>query len=117
MHYLADALKIENPDIFQKAGIIQFFEVSSELSWNMLQDYLEEQGFTEVTSPRSALKKSFEIGIISEGHTWLELLENRNLTSHTYDEETVTTIEKLIREKYYVMLENLYNTFKIIDNG
>ena len=49
--FLAEALKIEHPDLLQKAGIIQFFEMSYELAWNTLKDYLEEQGFTDVKSP------------------------------------------------------------------
>ena len=54
LDYLETALKIENPDIIQKAGIIQFFEMNFELSWNLVKDYLEEQGFVDVKSPRTA---------------------------------------------------------------
>ena len=57
MGHLEDALEIENPDLLQKAGIIQFFEMSYELAWNVLKDYLEEQGFIDVNSPRSAIKR------------------------------------------------------------
>ncbi|MEJ7684905.1 MAG: nucleotidyltransferase substrate binding protein [Segetibacter sp.] len=57
LQYLEQALKIQQPDIIQKAGLIQFFERSFELAWNVVKDYLEEQGFIEIKSPRSALKK------------------------------------------------------------
>ncbi len=116
LHYLENAMNLQNPDIFQKAGMIQFFEMCSELSCKLLKDYLEEQRFIDIKSPRVALKKSFEIGLINDGHEWLELLEDRNLTSHTYDEETVTEVEKLIREKYYPLLKDLYDTFKNIED-
>ena len=56
--HLDKALQIPNPDLVQKAGIIQFFEMSFELAWNMVKDYLEEQGFVDIRSPRGALKKS-----------------------------------------------------------
>ena len=59
MNYLEQALTIQSPDIVQKAGIIQFFEMSFELSWKVLKDYLEEQGFEDVKSPRAAIKQAF----------------------------------------------------------
>jgi len=54
LQYLELALQINEPDIIQKAGLIQFFEISVELAWNVVKDYLEDQGFTEIRSPRSA---------------------------------------------------------------
>jgi len=110
--HLEEALEIENPDLLQKAGIIQFFEMSYELAWNTLKDYLEEQGFTDVKSPRSALKKAFEVELIENGHSWMELLLDRNLTAHTYDEEKATEVEKLIHERYFPLLKQLYQTLK-----
>ncbi|HCY41413.1 MAG TPA: nucleotidyltransferase [Prolixibacteraceae bacterium] len=110
--HLEQALKIEDPDLLQKAGIIQFFEMSYELAWNTLKDYLEEQGFTDVKSPRSAIKKAFEVGLIEDGHTWMDLLLDRNLTAHTYDEEKATEIENLIHQKYFPILTELYEALK-----
>ncbi len=110
LKYLEQALNISNPDIIQKAGLIQFFEMSFELAWNVIKDYLEEQGFIEIRSPRSALKKAFETGLILDGHSWMQLLEDRNITSHAYDEATVDMIERLIHQKYYPLLKQLYDT-------
>lgn len=110
LKYLEQALNIPQPDIIQKAGLIQFFEMSFELAWNVLKDYLEEQGFVDIRSPRSALKKAFETGLIEDGHGWMKLLDDRNITSHAYDETTVDMIEKLVHEKYYPLLKKLYDT-------
>ncbi len=110
--HLEEALQIENPDLLQKAGIIQFFEMSYELAWNTLKDYLEEQGFSDVKSPRGALKKAFEVGLIEDGHVWMDLLLDRNLTAHTYDEDKATEVEVLIHEKYFPVLASLYETLK-----
>jgi len=111
LDYLETALEIENPDIIQKAGTIQFFEMSFELSWNLVKDYLEEQGFVDVKSPRTALKKAFEIGIIENGHDWMDLLLDRNLTAHTYDEQKATEMELLILNKYFPILKSLHQYF------
>lgn len=59
IHLLTRALKIEEPDIIQKAGLIQFFKMTFELAWNTMKDYLQEQGFTDINTPRAAIKKGF----------------------------------------------------------
>ena len=64
---LGIALAIKNPDVAQRAGMIQFFEMCFDLSWNAIKDYLEAQGFGDLKSPRASLKKAFQIGLIGEG--------------------------------------------------
>ena len=112
MGHLENALQIPEPDMVQKAGIIQFFEMSFELAWDMVKDYLEEQGFVDIKSPRGALKKAFEVNILENGHEWMELLQDRNLTAHTYDEQKATDMEHLIQDKYFPILKELLESFK-----
>ena len=81
---LKKSMEIENLDIVQKAGLIQFFEITYELAWNLMKDYLQEQGYIDVKSPRNAIKRAFETELISDGHKWLELLNDRNLTAYSY---------------------------------
>lgn len=105
--WLERALAIPHPDIVQRAGMVQFFEMAFELAWNVLKDYLEAQGFLDVASPRSALKKAFEVGLIADGRAWLKGLEDRNLTSHTYDEATAAQVEQLVRTQYLPLFQAL----------
>lgn len=114
LQHLENALQIKNPDMVQKAGIIQFFEMSYELAWNTIKDYMEAQGFTEVNSPRTAIKKAFETGLIVNGHSWMDLLIDRNLTAHTYSEEKAAEVEQLIHQKYFPLLKELFESFKAI---
>jgi nucleotidyltransferase substrate binding protein (TIGR01987 family) len=109
---LEEAMKIPKPDIFQKAGLIQFFEITFELAWNTMKDFMEEQGFNELRSPRDTIKKAFEIGLIQDGHQWLETLQNRNLTAHTYDEATAEKVVSEIRMIYYPLLKQSFTFFK-----
>ena len=102
-------MQIENPDVIQRAGMIQFFEMTFELAWNTLKDYLQAQGFNEFKSPRSAIKKGFEIDLITDGEGWLKLLEDRNLTAYAYDEVMAKEIEKLIRKKYFPLIKELFD--------
>ncbi len=110
------ALAIEQPDIVQRAGMIQFFEMTFELAWKMLKDYLEAQGFSDLNSPRAVLKKAFEAELITEGHDWLQILRDRNLMSHTYDETTAIAVENLIRETYYPLLAALRQALPEVDD-
>lgn len=91
----------------ERAGLIQFFEFSFELAWKTLKDYLESEGF-DAKTPRDVFKQAYQIDFIEDGKIWLEALEDRNLTSHTYDEATSLKVEKLIREKYFVILRQLH---------
>ena len=108
---LEDAIKIEKPSILEKAGVIQFFETTFELSWKLLKDYLEYQGFI-VKSPRDTIKRAYENDLIDNGKTWLEALNDRNLTVHTYDEIVANEVYETIKSKYFILLKELYYTFK-----
>jgi len=77
-----------------------------------VKDYLEEQGFVDIKSSRSALKKAFEMGMLENGHDWMDLLQDRNLTAHTYDEQKATDMEQLISKKYFPLLKALRSSFK-----
>ncbi len=108
---LEQAMRIAAPSEVERAGLIQFFEMSFELAWKMLKDYLDVEGFI-VRSPRDVLKQAFQAGFIADGHAWIDALQDRNLTTHTYDEATAIAVEKQIREFYYPLLAQLYQDFK-----
>ncbi len=114
---LEGALALKSPDIYQRAGLIQFFETTFELSWKLMKDYLEAEGFVEVSSPRAAIKKAFETDLIEEGHIWMELLQDRNLTAHTYDEDTASKVGELIKQKYYPVIRKLYEALKQVPDA
>ena len=108
---LKRTLKIKELSEAERGGLIQFYEMSFELSWKLLKDYLTEEGF-EIKTPRQAIKQAFQSEIIEDGRKWLEALEDRNLTSHTYDEETAVKVIKEIRENYFLILTQLYSFMK-----
>ncbi|HEC42136.1 hypothetical protein LCGC14_2652300, partial [marine sediment metagenome] len=109
MGYLEKALDIENPDMVQKAGLIQFFEISFELAWKVMKDYLEEQGLSDLKYPREVIKTAFQSELIEDGHIWLKSLSDRNLTSHTYNETIAEEVVAEIRKSYYPLLNQLLN--------
>jgi len=111
---LENSLKIKNPSITEKAGIIQFFEIAFELSWKLMKDYLEFEGYN-VKSPREAIKTAFSIELIDNGSIWLEALGDRNLTVHTYNESDADDIYEKIKEEYFKLLKHLYKRFECMD--
>jgi nucleotidyltransferase substrate binding protein (TIGR01987 family) len=70
---------------------IQRFEFTFELFWKSLKAYAEESGL-EAFSPRDSLRSAFQLGVIQENSEWFRMLEDRNLTSHTYNEATTHLI-------------------------
>ena len=95
----------------EKAGLIQFFEVTFELSWKVMKDFLTAEGY-EVKSPRDSIKTAFEYGLIQNGTLWLEALEKRNLASHTYDDNILEELEELIIHTYYPLFNDLKEILK-----
>lgn len=91
----------------ERAGIIQLFEISFELSWKLMKDYLEYQQLI-VKSPREAIKQAYQIELIDDGHIWLDALADRNLKVHTYDEELAKKLVQDISAIYYPQLKKLY---------
>ncbi|KAF0189223.1 MAG: nucleotidyltransferase substrate binding [Desulfobulbaceae bacterium] len=108
---LEQTMTIEHPSDAERAGLIQFFEMAFELSWKVLKDYLEEEGFT-VQSPRDTLKQAFQAGLLENGHVWMEALKDRNLTVHTYEEKIAIAVEQKIRDAYFPALLTLFQTFE-----
>ena len=110
---LREALAIKMPSIVEKAGGIQFFEVTFELSWKLMMDYLVFLGY-EVNSPRAAIKQSFSIDLLEDGGAWLDALMDRNLTVHTYDENMADEAYQKIKKDYFLLLDALHIKFKDI---
>ena len=108
---LERTLKIENPSEAEKGGVIQFYEMAFELAWKLMKDYLDEQGFT-IRSPREAIKQAFQSGIIEDGHVWIDALVDRNLITHTYDENIATEVVSKIRMVYFPALSQLYDLLR-----
>lgn len=89
------------------AGLIQTYEFTFELAWKTLKDYLEMEGFT-VPSPRATIRQAFQSGYIGHAETWMQALNDRNLTTHTYDEQIAAKVVSDINERYFFMMEELY---------
>jgi nucleotidyltransferase substrate binding protein (TIGR01987 family) len=84
-----------------KEGLIQRFEYTHELAWNVMKDYAEYQGNTTVGGSRDATREAFQLMLISNGEVWMDMISSRNKTSHTYNEEIANEIFDKILDKYF----------------
>ncbi len=84
-----------------KEGLIQRFEYTHELAWNVMKDYAAYQGNANVGGSRDATREAFQLKLISNGKVWMDMIGSRNKTSHTYNEETADEIYSRILNEYY----------------
>lgn len=85
----------------EQQGLIQGFEFTHELAWNVLKDYLEYEGIQGLIGSRSTVREAFKRGLIIDGDAWMDMIEKRNLSSHTYDDDIATKVVSAIYETYY----------------
>ena len=97
--------KIDTISDLEKEGVIQRFEFTHELAWNVIKDYFEYQGNMSVTGSRDATREAFKTGLITEGEVWMDMIKSRNLSSHTYSEEIANEIFEKITKEYYPVFE------------
>lgn len=107
---LVDALTLarERPlTDLEKQGLIQAFEFTHELAWKTLKDLLEHRGNSEIYGSKDATRQAFQLGLIENGETWMDMIKSRNETSHTYDEATAEKICSAITDHYSTELSLL----------
>lgn len=96
----------------EKQGVIQGFEFTHELAWNVLKDYLEEQGFVGIIGSRNATREAFSNGLIEDGQAWMDMIKARNLTSHTYNPDVADSIVADIRSRFFPAFAAMEQRFK-----
>ncbi|MFZ4463699.1 MAG: nucleotidyltransferase substrate binding protein [Bacteroidales bacterium] len=108
---LTEFVEREKLNKFELQGLIQCFEYTYELGWNLLKDYLEAEGNQNITGSRSTIMEAFKSGLIQNGEGWMEMFKDRNKTSHTYNEETTNEIVNHIYSISYPLFIELKAKF------
>lgn len=84
-----------------REGLIQRFEYTHELAWNVMKDFLLEVGGIKAIGSKDATREAFKVELIEDGDVWMEMIKSRNKTSHTYNEKTAHEIYSKIIHDYY----------------
>ena len=96
----------------EEQGLIQGFEFTHELAWNVLKDYLEMEGIQGLVGSRSTVREAFKRGLVADGEVWMDMIEARNRSTHTYNQEVAASIVAAIRDSYYPALVALQTYFR-----
>ncbi len=101
----------------EEQGLIQAFEYTYELVWNVIKDYYEDQGETGIQGSKDAFRLAAQRGLIKDADTWLDMVRSRSLTSHTYNEEIAKEIAEAVVEDYYELFVALQVTMEPLRSG
>ena len=101
-----------NQSSIVRDGVIQRFEFTTELAWKATREYLMDQGFVDINSPKLVMKEAFSFGLITDDNIWIQILNDRNLTSHIYKEEIADEICERIIKTYFQEFKALSKRLK-----
>ncbi|MEO5363829.1 MAG: nucleotidyltransferase substrate binding protein [Magnetococcus sp. DMHC-8] len=100
----------------EQQGLIQSFEFTHELAWNVLKDYLEYKGMMALIGSRDATRAAFKAGLIEHGEAWMEMIRARNQTSHTYNLDIAQAVVDAILGRFYPAFVFLAQTFTTLSD-
>ena len=95
----------------EQQGLIQAFEFTHELAWNVIKDFLESRGTKELYGSKDATREGFGKGLIEDGEAWMAMIQSRNRTSHAYNEQTADEIAEAILSSYVQEFEQFLKKF------
>ncbi|PIT80787.1 nucleotidyltransferase substrate binding protein [Limnohabitans sp. JirII-31] len=101
----------------EKQGLIQGFEFTHELGWNVLKDYLESKGFTGIIGSRDTTRLAFKNALVADGDVWMDMIKDRNQTSHTYNLDVAERIAQDILQRFYPAFVALSATMVALRNA
>ncbi|HHJ52493.1 MAG TPA: nucleotidyltransferase [Caldithrix abyssi] len=98
------------PSMVVRDAVIQRFEFTFELAWKSLRDFLRQAHGVVCNSPKQCFREGFSLGLFDQETTelLLKMVDDRNETTHTYDENRITEIFKRIKTEYYAQLRKIY---------
>ena len=96
----------------EQQGLIHEFEYTHELAWNTLKDFLEARGAAEIFGSRDTTRAAFTAGLIDQGEVWMQMIQSRNQSTHTYNEEMMTQIVTAVIQTYMAEFTKLQSKFE-----
>lgn len=100
----------------ERQGLIQAFEFTHELAWNVIKDYFAYQGNTAITGSRDAAREAFNKGLVQDGEGWMEMIQSRNQTAHTYNERVAAEIANRITSRYCRLFRQLLERMEELES-
>ena len=95
----------------EQQGLIQAFEFTHRAGVNTLKDFLESRGNAKIFGSKDAAQAAFTAGLIADGSAWMEMVESRNKSTHTYETGTAEAMAKLIISSYQPAFKTFQKKF------
>ena len=108
---LKEFVETDNGTEKDRAAIINAYQYTFELWWKTLQKYMKQQELLDELGPGSVIRTAFQYNVIIHGDTFMAMLKDRNLITHTYKEEVAEDIHHRIKEEYITELEKFIKYF------
>lgn len=109
--------KVRELSDLERQGVIQAFEFTHELAWNTLKDFLTARGYSEkLYGSRDATRAAFAAELIEDGEAWMKMIEHRNESSHTYNDDVAEKIMKAAQTRYLPAFEAFQCRFLELEN-
>lgn len=108
------AYKQNEQDDIARLAIIQSFEIVVELGWKVLKDRLALAGI-EVLTPNGVIKEAFSVNMLPTGQIWIDMIKDRNTSSHEYNLEKVDTILEKVGNIYFQELSRFHDSLGDLD--
>ncbi len=102
----------EPEDEIIQMALVQTFEFTYELTWNVMKDYLENEGYDEVKNPKQTIRTAFQAELITDAEKWMEMIQKRNLASHTYDQTILNETVQYIKDEFFPLVRKLHEDLK-----
>jgi nucleotidyltransferase substrate binding protein (TIGR01987 family) len=96
----------------EQQGLIQAFEFTHELAWNVMKDYFVYQGQSGINGSRDATRAAFAVALIEDGEGWMEMITSRNQSSHTYNRATADALAQRITQRYAGLFQQFAATME-----
>ena len=100
----------------ERQGLIQSFEFTHELAWNVMKDFFTYQGNPNIRGSRDATREAFKFELIDDGQGWMDMIQSRNLSSHTYNEDIAIEIADKTVEVYFDLFQKFYDKMVSLKN-
>ncbi len=102
---IEDSKKYDN--LTFRDGVIQRFEFTAELAWKTIREYLLTEKVADINSPKSVMREAYNMDVITNDIGWLQILDDRNSTSHIYNEDDANDVYKRIITTHIKLFDEL----------
>ena len=101
---------------YERDSLIKRFEFTYEMAWKLMMSYEKWSGISQILGSRDVIRHAAAQGLIDNGEAWLDMIDARNQTSHTYDEDMATDLADFIIHTHYPLFIELRKKMAEIAN-